>query len=174
MLSDIEPNRDLGFRMENYFRVGDVDDLRRKISQDHSQALSCRSRQGPSAIQLGCSGCGNRRVYSTLQAHGREGKPGSLSLKHRAFNTGFGTLAAIGADRWLRFPARGQGVILMFHHVRPWRPRGRAEPKVSKSRLSFLDVVLTELRQEGFDIIPLDAVLDRATRCCRRAADLRH
>jgi len=35
LLSDIEPNRDLGFRTENYFRVRDVDDLRRKISQDH-------------------------------------------------------------------------------------------------------------------------------------------
>jgi glycosyltransferase involved in cell wall biosynthesis len=35
LLSDIEPNRDLGLRPDNYFRVGDVDDLRQKISQDH-------------------------------------------------------------------------------------------------------------------------------------------
>lgn len=35
LLSDIEPNRDLGFPAQNYFKVGDVDDLRRKITQDH-------------------------------------------------------------------------------------------------------------------------------------------
>jgi len=35
LLSDIEPNRDLGLRPDNYFRVGDVDDLRNKISQGH-------------------------------------------------------------------------------------------------------------------------------------------
>jgi glycosyltransferase involved in cell wall biosynthesis len=35
LLSDIEPNRDLGLPPENYFRVGDVDELRLKIAQDH-------------------------------------------------------------------------------------------------------------------------------------------
>jgi glycosyltransferase involved in cell wall biosynthesis len=35
LLSDIEPNCDLGLAPHNYFKVGDVDDLRRKISQDH-------------------------------------------------------------------------------------------------------------------------------------------
>jgi glycosyltransferase involved in cell wall biosynthesis len=35
LLSDIEPNRDLGLLAYNYFRAGDVGDLRHKISQDH-------------------------------------------------------------------------------------------------------------------------------------------
>jgi glycosyltransferase involved in cell wall biosynthesis len=35
LLSDIQPNRELGFRPESYFRVGDVDDLRRRLAQDH-------------------------------------------------------------------------------------------------------------------------------------------
>jgi glycosyltransferase involved in cell wall biosynthesis len=35
LLSDIEPNRDFGLSPDNYFRVGDVNDLRRKISKDH-------------------------------------------------------------------------------------------------------------------------------------------
>jgi hypothetical protein len=35
LLSDIEPNCDLELSPHNYFKVGDVDDLRRKISQDH-------------------------------------------------------------------------------------------------------------------------------------------
>ncbi len=161
LLSDIEPNRDLGFRTENYFRVGDVDDLRRKISQDHELYRVDRDK----ALQQynwDVVAAETARVYSTLQAHGREGKPGSLSLKHRAFNSGFGTLAAIGADRWLRFLARGRGVILMFHHVRPWQPREFAPNRGLEITPEFLDVVLTELRREGFDIIPLDAVLDRA------------
>jgi glycosyltransferase involved in cell wall biosynthesis len=37
LLSDIEPNRDLGLRPDNYFSVGRVDDLRHKISQDHER-----------------------------------------------------------------------------------------------------------------------------------------
>jgi glycosyltransferase involved in cell wall biosynthesis len=37
LLSDIEPNRDLGLRPGNYFRVGDVDDLRDRISHDHER-----------------------------------------------------------------------------------------------------------------------------------------
>jgi peptidoglycan/xylan/chitin deacetylase (PgdA/CDA1 family) len=84
-----------------------------------------------------------------------------LSLKHRAFNSGFGALAVIGADRWLRYLVQGQGVILMFHHVRPWRPREFAPNRGLEITPEFLDVVLTELRHEGFDIISLDAVLDR-------------
>jgi glycosyltransferase involved in cell wall biosynthesis len=36
LLSDIEPNRDLSLSPDSYFRVGDVDDLRRKISKSHN------------------------------------------------------------------------------------------------------------------------------------------
>jgi peptidoglycan/xylan/chitin deacetylase (PgdA/CDA1 family) len=88
-------------------------------------------------------------------------KPGSMSLKHRLFVAGFGAIAATGADRWLRFLARGRGVILMCHHVRPWRPRQFAPNRLLEITPEFLDIVLTELRREGFDIIPLDAVPDR-------------
>jgi glycosyltransferase involved in cell wall biosynthesis len=35
LLSDIEPNCDFGLSPDNYFKAGDVDDLRCKISQDH-------------------------------------------------------------------------------------------------------------------------------------------
>jgi peptidoglycan/xylan/chitin deacetylase (PgdA/CDA1 family) len=84
-----------------------------------------------------------------------------MRLKHRLFAAGFGALAATRADRWLRFLARGRGVILMFHHVRPWRPRQFAPNRILEITPEFLDVVLAELRQDGFDIIPLDAVPDR-------------
>jgi glycosyltransferase involved in cell wall biosynthesis len=35
LLSDIEPNLDIGFPPRNYFRVGDVDDLERKLRESH-------------------------------------------------------------------------------------------------------------------------------------------
>jgi len=56
----------------------------------------------------------------------------------------------------------------MLHHVRPWRPRAFAPNRVLEITPEFLDVVLTELRREGFDIIPLDAVRDRLRPGARR------
>lgn len=36
LLSDIQPNRDLGLRPENYFPVGDVGQLQQRLMQDHA------------------------------------------------------------------------------------------------------------------------------------------
>jgi glycosyltransferase involved in cell wall biosynthesis len=36
LLSDIQPNRDLGLRPENYFKVGDIRQLRHRLTQDHA------------------------------------------------------------------------------------------------------------------------------------------
>ena len=36
LLSDIQPNRDLNLRPENYFKVGDVEQLRYRLAQDHA------------------------------------------------------------------------------------------------------------------------------------------
>jgi peptidoglycan/xylan/chitin deacetylase (PgdA/CDA1 family) len=87
-----------------------------------------------------------------------------MRFRHRLFAAGLGVITATGADRRLRSVARGRGVILMFHHVRPWRPREFAPNKVLEITPGFLDYVLTELRREGFEIIPLDAVPDRLQR----------
>jgi peptidoglycan/xylan/chitin deacetylase (PgdA/CDA1 family) len=84
-----------------------------------------------------------------------------MSFKHRLFAAGLGAIAATGVDRRLRSVARGQGVILMFHHVRPWRPRTFAPNHVLEITPAFLDFALNELRREGFEIIPLDAVPER-------------
>jgi peptidoglycan/xylan/chitin deacetylase (PgdA/CDA1 family) len=89
-----------------------------------------------------------------------------VRLKHRLFAAGFRAIGATRGDRWLRVLARGRGVILMFHHVRPWRPRNFAPNRLLEITPGFLDVVLTELRREGFDIIALDAVPGRLCPDC--------
>jgi peptidoglycan/xylan/chitin deacetylase (PgdA/CDA1 family) len=56
----------------------------------------------------------------------------------------------------------------MFHHVRPWRARNFAPNRLLEITPEFLDIVLTELQREGFEIIPLDAVPDRLCSDCGR------
>ena len=160
LLSDIDSNRDLGFRPENYFRVGDVDDLRDKISQDHELYHVDRDKI-LQQYDWDSIASETAKIYSRLQAHVGRRKQGSMSLKQRVFATCFGAIVATGADRCLRFLARGRGMILMLHHVRPWRPREFAPNRFLEITPEFLGFVLTELRREGFDIIPLDAVPDQ-------------
>ena len=83
-----------------------------------------------------------------------------MLLKHRFISVALQTLALTRVDQWLRFVGQGRGLILMFHHVRPWRARDFAPNRLLEITPEFLDVVLTELRDEGFEIIPLDALPD--------------
>src|SRR4051794_41794902 len=83
------------------------------------------------------------------------------SLKHRLFHAGFAATSALGADRWLRPLAQGCGVILMFHHVRPWRERAFAPNRLLEITPQFLDRALRLVRAAGFELIPLDAVPER-------------
>ena len=66
MLSDIESNRDLGLGAKNYFRAGDVDDLRRKIAQDHDLYRVDRD-QIIQQYNWDVVGAQTARLYSTLQ-----------------------------------------------------------------------------------------------------------
>jgi peptidoglycan/xylan/chitin deacetylase (PgdA/CDA1 family) len=81
-----------------------------------------------------------------------------MAFKHTIFLASFKTLAAVQADRWLGFLARGVGVILMLHHVRPQRCRKFAPNRGLEISPDFLDAALTQLRREGFELLPLDAV----------------
>src|SRR3954467_10322796 len=83
------------------------------------------------------------------------------SLRHRAFSAGFRLLAAARAERWLAPLARGVGVILMFHHVRPWRPRAFAPNRLLEITPAYLDRALRLVRAMG------PAYLDRALRLVR-------
>src|SRR5882762_9070572 len=85
----------------------------------------------------------------------------AVAFKHSVFAAGFDALSAVGADRWLRPFARGCGVILMLHHVRPKRPREFTPNEVLEITPEFLGFVLGALQREGFDVIPLDTVPER-------------
>ncbi|HEY8567403.1 MAG TPA: polysaccharide deacetylase family protein [Beijerinckiaceae bacterium] len=83
------------------------------------------------------------------------------AFRHRLFAAGFRAISATRADRWLAPAARGRGVVLMFHHVRPWVERAFAPNRLLEITPAFLDRVLVGLRREGYEIVPLDAVPDR-------------
>jgi peptidoglycan/xylan/chitin deacetylase (PgdA/CDA1 family) len=84
-----------------------------------------------------------------------------MPLKHLMFATALQTVTATCADRWMRRFTLGRGVILMFHSVRPHGAGDFAPNRGLEITPEFLDCVLTELRREGFDIVPLDAIPSR-------------
>lgn len=92
------------------------------------------------------------------------------NARHRAFAAAFRLISATRADRWLRPLAQGAGVILMFHHVRPWRERAFAPNRLLEITPEFLDRTLFVLRSEGFEVIPLDEVPGRLAAGERRGA----
>ncbi|MRI55181.1 polysaccharide deacetylase [Methylobacterium sp. DB1607] len=85
----------------------------------------------------------------------------SPRTRHRLFRAGFRAIAASGADRWLAPAARGRGVILTFHHVRPGPVPGFAPNALLSITPAFLDRTLGWLTARGFDLIGLDRVPER-------------
>ncbi|WP_112662529.1 polysaccharide deacetylase family protein [Microvirga flavescens] len=83
---------------------------------------------------------------------------GAAARRHNLFAKGFALIEATRADRWLRPLAQGDGVILMFHHVRPARERPFCPNQYLEVTPEFLDMTITVLKREGFDIISLDEV----------------
>jgi len=84
-----------------------------------------------------------------------------MESRHRLLTAGIDLIAASGADRWLRNLARGLGIVLMFHRIRPRRDVAFAPNELLEITPEFLTVVLAELRREGFDIIAMAEVPDR-------------
>ena len=84
-----------------------------------------------------------------------------MQLKHRLCAGGFRAIAALRADRWLRRLAQGRGVILMFHRVRPRRADLFAPNRVLEITPEFLECAIDEVRREGYEIVPLNAVPER-------------
>jgi peptidoglycan/xylan/chitin deacetylase (PgdA/CDA1 family) len=81
------------------------------------------------------------------------------ALRRQLFSAGFAAIAATGANRWLRRAAQGRGVILTFHHVRPWVAHdGFAPNGLLEITPEYLDEVIGELRRSGFDIVSIEDV----------------
>jgi peptidoglycan/xylan/chitin deacetylase (PgdA/CDA1 family) len=78
--------------------------------------------------------------------------------RHRLFKAAFSAVSLSGADRWLAPAARGRGLILTFHHVRPATPGAYAPNALLSITPDFLDRTLGLLRARGFDLIGLDEV----------------
>jgi peptidoglycan/xylan/chitin deacetylase (PgdA/CDA1 family) len=81
----------------------------------------------------------------------------AASARHRLFHAGFAAITAARADRWLAPAARGCGVILTFHHVRPDDdpPDAYAPNRLLAITPAFLDRTLAALRARGYAIISL-------------------
>jgi peptidoglycan/xylan/chitin deacetylase (PgdA/CDA1 family) len=86
-----------------------------------------------------------------------------MALKSALINQGLRTISAIRADLWLRPLARGRGVILMMHHVRPHEERAFAPNRLLEITPEFLDELISLVKQLGFDIIHMDDVARRLT-----------
>ena len=80
-------------------------------------------------------------------------------MRDRMIGAGF---AALGATRLHRLAAprlRGLGALLMFHHVRPARPRGFAPNAMLEITPAFLDAALTRIKALGYRLLSLDDAL---------------
>ncbi len=84
-----------------------------------------------------------------------------MSLRSTIIRAGLRGIELTRADLWLRPVARGAGVILMFHHVRPFRGDGFAPNRLLEITPEFLDTVITLVRDSGFEIIPIDLLAER-------------
>lgn len=85
-------------------------------------------------------------------------------LKHRVIGAGLRAIAASRADRWLASYARGLGVILMFHHVRPARADPFRPNAILEVTPEHLDLTLTLGRQLGFEFVGMDEIPERLGR----------
>ena len=94
------------------------------------------------------------------------------SLRHRLFAAGFAASSALRADRWLRPLAQGSGVILMFHHVRPWDRKAFAPNRLLEITPEFLNRVLAVVDEMGFELVGHDEVPTRLGRGGRPFAAL--
>jgi peptidoglycan/xylan/chitin deacetylase (PgdA/CDA1 family) len=86
-----------------------------------------------------------------------------MSLRERVIRWGMAGIVRTGADRRLAGRARGIGVILMLHHVRPWEPRGFAPNRLLEVTPDFLDAALTVAQEEGFEPVSLDEAVARTS-----------
>ncbi len=74
---------------------------------------------------------------------------------------GLSALHYSGLGQLLAPRTRGQGAVLMLHHVTPEPPAGFAPNALLQITPHFLDEVVREVRRQGYDTITLDEASDR-------------
>jgi peptidoglycan/xylan/chitin deacetylase (PgdA/CDA1 family) len=82
-------------------------------------------------------------------------------LREKLISAGFAAFGATGIHRLAAPLTRGLGAILMFHHVRPWTERDFAPNRLLEITPDFFDAAIGLVKARGFDIISLDAALER-------------
>lgn len=83
-----------------------------------------------------------------------------MSIKRTVIDLGLALADRTRAERWARF-ARGCGVVLTFHHVRPATFGDYAPNRLLEITPDFLECVLDTLDAAGFEIVPLESVPER-------------
>lgn len=78
-----------------------------------------------------------------------------------AIDTGMGFFRASGVHRLAEPFTRGSGAILMFHRVRPRLKQDFEPNQPLEITPEFLDVVLSRVKERGFEMVSLDAALAR-------------
>jgi peptidoglycan/xylan/chitin deacetylase (PgdA/CDA1 family) len=82
-------------------------------------------------------------------------------LREKMISAGFALFGATGLHRLAAPLTCGLGAILMFHHVRPWVEREFTPNRLLEIAPEFLDATLGLVKARGFEIISLDAALER-------------
>lgn len=82
-------------------------------------------------------------------------------IRQGVIGAGFSLFRATGAHRLAARWTGGAGAILMFHRVRPWRGGAFAPNRLLEITPGFLGDCIDALRAAEFDILTLDAALER-------------
>lgn len=76
-------------------------------------------------------------------------------MKERIIDAGLSFFRVTGLDRAASFVTRGQGAILMFHNVRPARPRAYAPNQPLEVTPEFLESTVELLRKLDYEIVAI-------------------
>ncbi len=82
-------------------------------------------------------------------------------MKQQVIGAGFAVFKATRLHKPLAHWTRGQGAILMLHHVRPWAGGGFAPNRLLEVEPDFLDAALTRTKALGYDLVSMDDALAR-------------
>ena len=77
------------------------------------------------------------------------------------FKAALSALHCTGADHLIAPFTSGNGVIFMLHQVTPEAPAAFEPNRILKVTPQFLESVILQVRESGFDIIGMDDVVDR-------------